>query len=158
MKKLLLCIGIFSLCYLNLHAQTNAASNKTEDKYLRIAHSFLDAKQRSWQQEATAADIDKVLYFCSDTVRYDHKLSPEKEFSFSGKDLWQRGAVSHLGETRNVKISLLKTIQRQNVVMIEFTISREVKNGDKWEPSPQTIVSVMEFDKGDKLKKITDYL
>jgi hypothetical protein len=58
------------------------------DLFSKIARSFLFAKERSFQEKATREDVEEVLKFCSDTIRYDHILSPNKKFSFNGKSQW----------------------------------------------------------------------
>jgi len=123
-----------------------------------IVRSFLFAKQQSYQEKATKENVEVVLNFCSEDIKYDHVLSPDKKFSFDGKKLWRSGAVSHLGETRNVKITITKLIEKQNVVIVEYELSREVKDGQNWQKSKSTIVSVIEFDKKNKIARMTDYL
>src|SRR6185312_4585433 len=142
------------LLFLNVYftVQPQAASHAD------IVRKFLFVKQQSYQQNATKENIEAVLDFCSDSVKYDHVLSPDKKFSFDGKKLWRSGAISHLGETRNVKIVIAKLIEKQNLVMVEYELSREVKSGQTWEPSKSTIVSVIEFDKANKIARMTDYL
>ena len=131
---------------------------KGQETNLAIAKNFLLAKQASYQETAKAVDIENVLNFCNDSIAYDHVLSPNKKFSFSGKGVWRNGALSHLGETRNVKLKITNFIQRQNIVIIEFNLHREIKTGNSWKSSTETTVSVMEFDKEHKIKKIIDYL
>jgi len=126
--------------------------------YPTITKRFLLAKERSYQLTATKADVNTVLDFCSDTVKYDHILSPDKKFSFSEKDQWRSGVISHLGETRGVKLGLSKFIARQNVVIAEYTLYREFKTNKGWQNSTGTIVSVIEFNKANKISRLTDYL
>jgi hypothetical protein len=150
--------GILSLgfvCVTTLVSLT-AAAQSVDD--LKLATNFLSAKERAWQQHATPSDVEKIFGFVSDSVQYNHVLSPAKTFSFTGKDDWRSGMLSHLGETRNVKLKILKSISRQNVVIVEFTLYRELKDGTAWKDSNSTTVSVMEFDEKGKIKKITDYL
>lgn len=124
-----------------------------------IAKMFLKAKENSYQVNASEKTVEAMLDFCADSVIYDHILSPEKKFGFSGKEIWRKGSVSHLGETRNAKIKVVDLIERQNMVIVEFTLDREINTDQKWVADKRnTIVSVIEFDKDKKIKKMTDYL
>src|SRR6266498_4684686 len=71
-------------------------------------------------------DVEKVMDFYSDTLYYEHMLSSEKKFIFNGKNDLRNGYVSHLGETRNVKITLLNLIEKQNILVAEYSIQREL--------------------------------
>jgi hypothetical protein len=119
---------------------------------------FLKAKGRSWQRGATSSDVDAVLSFCSDSIRYDHVLSPVKMFSFTGKDIWRRGMISHLGESRNVKLTVLNTIAQQNLLVVQFLLARELSVNGEWRKSEETNVSIIEFGADGKIRKLTDYL
>ncbi|MDB5229653.1 MAG: hypothetical protein JWN76_458 [Chitinophagaceae bacterium] len=137
---------------------TSQKQNIPNHKLADITKEFLIAKERSYQQYATAEDVVKFLSYCGDSVVYDHILTPAKKFSFTGKDIWKRGAISHLGETRNVKIRVLNIITRQNVVIAEFSMYRETRSKDGWKKEMGKNVSIMEFDDAKKIQKITDYL
>jgi len=123
-----------------------------------MARMFLQANENLYQITAMKSDIDKVLNFCEDSIEYDHILSPDKKFSYSGKSLWRSGTVSHLGETRNVRLKIVHIMERQNIVIVEFNLSREIKEEKAWIRSDRTIISIMEFNKNRKIKKLTDYL
>jgi hypothetical protein len=41
---------------------------------------------------------------------------------------------------------------------MEFNLYREIKMEKGWQKSKETTVSVMEFDKGNKIKRLIDYL
>jgi len=107
---------------------------------------------------ATKESIDEVLNFCSDTIKYDHVLSPEKKFSFIGKEQWRSGSISHLGETRNVRLRILNSVARQNIVITEYTLYRELKTSEGWQNSNGTIISIMEFNGSGKISRLTEYL
>lgn len=66
------------------------------------------------------------------------------------------GYISHLGETNSVKITLLNLIEKQNILIAEYFIKREIISSGKTEKSK--IVSVYEFDNNGKIKRMTDYL
>jgi len=157
-----LLLFVFITCFLHkpLASPHSFVNNKNvpNDTLLRLSKEFLLSKEKAYQQKATEKDVERVLNFCSDSVNYHHILSPEKKFSFSGKDLWKAGMIAHLGETKNAKIRILNFMQRQNVVIIEFELSREVQGKNGWEKSFVTTVSVIEFDSNGKIVKLTDYL
>lgn len=163
MKTLLVISTIhFSILFspLNYHSAISGNYDRElQDSFLKIAKDFLSAKEKSFQEKATKEDVNLFLSFCSDSVQYDHFLSPEKKFSFTGKEQWRDGAISHLGETRNAKIEIVKSIERQNIIIIEYNLYREIKTNGSWKKdSKKTTVSVLQFDKDKKIKKITDYL
>jgi hypothetical protein len=150
MKKISWIVVSVLLTSIHLQAQS--------DTFQSIAKRFLSAKEKSYQQTATKENINEVLNFCSDTIKYNHVLSPEKKFSFTGKAGWRSGAISHLGETRKVKLQVLNNVARQNIVIIEYTLYREFKTDKGWQNSKGTIISLMEFDRSGKISRLTDYL
>ena len=162
--KILFIISIihFSILFSPVNYQSAISGNydrELQDSFLKIAKGFLLAKEKTFQEKATSQDVDSFLSFCSDSVQYEHILSPDKKFSFTGKEQWRDGVISHLGETRNAKIEIVKSIERQNIVIIEYNLYREIKTGGSWKKDSKKItVSVLEFDKDKKIKKITDYL
>ena len=152
---------IFFMLLLFLTVGLSAQSenkNLPDESFLTTAKMFLQANENLYQIIATESDIDKALNFCEDSIEYDHILSPEKKFSFSGKSLWRSGAISHLGETRNVSSKILNIMARQNIVIAEFNLSREIKETDGWKRSDRIILSIMEFNKNGRINKLTDYL
>ena len=130
--------------------QTNAVSNSD------IIKMYLKAKEKIMQQDATVEDVEKVMHFYSDTLYYKHVLSAEKKFLFHGKDDLRSGYISHLGETGNVKITVLNLIEKQNIVIVEYSSKREIISTHKTEESQ--IVSLYEFDNNGKIKHMVDYL
>src|SRR5664279_4180207 len=90
---------LFLLAYVSAQTE-NEIQHK--ESFIPMARMFLQANENLYQITAMKSDIDKVLNFCEDSIEYDHILSPDKKFSYSGKSLWRSGTVSHLGETRNV--------------------------------------------------------
>jgi len=101
-------------------------------------------------------DVEKVMDFYSDTLYYEHMLSSEKKIIFNGKSDLRNDYVSHLGETRNVKITLLNLIEKQNILVAEYSIQSEIISTGKTEDSK--IVSWYEFDSSGKIKRMIDYL
>ena len=57
-----------------------------EKSNLDIVKAYLQARQKSMQENATSEDIDRVIVFYSDSLYYEHVLSAEKKFVFHGKD------------------------------------------------------------------------
>ncbi len=101
-------------------------------------------------------DVEKVMDFYSDTLYYEHMLSSEKKIIFNGKSDLRNDYVSHLGETRNVKIILLNVLEKQNILVAEYSIQREIISTGKTED--RKIVSWYEFDSSGKIKRMIDYL
>ena len=143
----LLALNIF---YQYVPAQTGIASNAD------IIKEYLKSKENIMQQNATTKDVGKLMSFYSDSLYYEHVLSPEKKFVFHGKDDLRSGYTSHLGETNNAKITLLNLIERQNIMIVEYSLTREIISSHKTEESK--IVSIFEFDDSGKIKHMTDYL
>lgn len=123
---------------------------------LNIIKAYLQAKQKCMQQGATKADVEKLVSFYSDTLNYEHVLPSGKKFVFHGTDDLRNGYISHLGETRNVKISLLNYIERQNILVAEYSSRREIISSGKNEE--YKTVSLYEFDESGKIKYVIDYL
>jgi hypothetical protein len=105
--------------------QTNAVSNSD------IIKMYLKAKEKIMQQDATVEDVEKVMHFYSDTLYYEHVLSAEKKFLFHGKDDLRSGYISHLGETGNAKITVLNLIEKQNIVIVEYSSKRKLSQTTK---------------------------
>jgi hypothetical protein len=129
-----------------------------ENEYLKLVKLLLAAKEKSWEADATIADVDAVLNFYSDSLNYDHMISPTKHFSFTGKELLKSGIVSHLGETRNVKLKILKYIATQNVVVVEYSLKREVKTAEGWKQQQSKSVMIIDFDSAHKIQHISEYI
>ena len=146
------------LLLLTIHSHAFFSSREVNDKKsnLDIIKIYLQARQKSMQENATFEDIDKVMSFYSDSLYYEHVLSAEKKFVFHGKDDLRNGYTSHLGETRNVKIALDNYIQKQNVLVAEYTTTREIIANGKIEA--YETVSVYELDKNGKIMHVIDYL
>ncbi|MEP6927705.1 MAG: hypothetical protein ABI834_08715 [Ginsengibacter sp.] len=151
MKKLLF-LFIINMNNSNI---TIVSSCNSQSNLSIVAH-YLQAKQKLMQENATKEDVETILDFYSDTLSYEHVLSSEKKFIFHGKNDLGSGYTSHLGETRNVKIELLNSIERQNIIVAEYSIKREFTSSGKIENSK--IVSLFEFDRSGKIKRMIDYL
>ena len=148
MKTFLFLLAM-NILYQYVPAQTGIASNPDIKEYLKI-------KEKIMQQNSTTEDVEKLMSFYSDSLYYEHVLSPEKKFAFHGMDDLRSGYTSHLGETANAKITLLNLIERQNIVIVEYSLTREIISSHKTEETK--IVSVFEFDDNRKIKHMTDYL
>src|SRR3954470_18982899 len=109
MKLLLLFLAM------NTHAFSTQDTASEVKSNLDIIKAYLQARQKSMQEDAGEDDIEKVMNFYSDSLYYEHVLSPEKKFVFHGKDDLRNGYASHIGETRNVKIALINYIEKQNI-------------------------------------------
>ena len=139
-----------------LNQPVTPVMSNSSDSNSSIIRSYLQAKQKIMQRDATPADVEKLMGFYSDSLYYEHVLSPEKKFIFKGKTDLQGGYSSHLGETRNVKITLLNLIEKQNILVAEYAVKREIISTGKTEDSK--IVSLYEIDSNGKIKRMIDYL
>jgi hypothetical protein len=153
------CICISSLVHVDHNFSKGKYIKIQDDSLSTIAKEFLSAKLKSCQERSTREDVEAFLKFCADSVQYDHILSPGRKFSFNGKDQWREGALSHLGETRNARIEVVKYIERQNIVILEYDLYRDIKTNADWKAdSKRTNVTILEFDKNKKIMRLTDYL
>jgi hypothetical protein len=105
-----------------------------------IARRYLSAQQRAMEKTASAADVDAVLAFCTDSFRYVH---PAFAAQVDGKEAARQGMLSHLGETadpvlaveramtagRNVALDVAtsfvgvesgKRVERRNLIVLTF--------------------------------------
>jgi len=146
------------LLFLAMHSYTFFSSHEVSDEKsnLDIVKAYLQARQKSMQENATSEDIDRVIVFYSDSLYYEHVLSAEKKFVFHGKDGLRNGYISHLGETRNVKIALVNYIQKQNIFVAEYSTTREIIANGKIEE--YKTVSLYELDENGKIIHVIDYL
>ena len=111
---------------------------------VNIIEAYLKAKEKTMQENATKHDVENLLAFYADSLYYEHILSPEKKFIFKTKEDLRNGYMDHLGETRNVKIILINHIEKQNVVIAQYSIQREIISTGKTEKS--NTVSSYELD------------
>jgi hypothetical protein len=105
MKIFLLFLAISNYTFFSSHEVNDTKSN------LDIIKAYLQVRQKSMHQNATPEDIDRVMSFYADSLYYEHVLSSKKKFVFHGKDDLRNGYISHLGETKNVKIILVNTFK-----------------------------------------------
>ena len=141
---------VMNIFYQYVPTQSGIVSNPD------LIKEYLKSKEKTMQQNATAEDVEKLISFYSDSLYYEHVLSAGKKFVFHGKDDLRSGYIAHLGETKNAKITLLNLIERQNIVIVEYSLRREIISSNKTEESK--IVSLFEFDDKAKIKHMTDYL
>jgi hypothetical protein len=146
------------LLFLALHSHAFFPSHEISDEKsnLDIIKAYLQARQKSMQENATSEDIEKIMGYYSDSLYYEHVLSAEKKFVFHGKDDLRNGYISHLGETRNVKIALINYIQKQNIFVAEYSTTREIIANGKIEE--YKTVSLYELDENGQIKHVIDYL
>jgi len=150
MKMLLLLLAINSHTFFISDTTSQVRSNPD------IIKAYLQARQKSMQEDATEKDIEKLMTFYADSLYYEHILSPQKKFVFHGKDDLQNGYISHLGETRNVKIVLTNYIEKQNILVAEYSTTREIISTRKIEE--YKTVSFYELDENGKIVHVIDYL
>ena len=85
-----------------------------------IAERYVRAQQRAMEKDATAADVDAVLAFCTDSFRYLH---PAFGAQVDGKKAAREGMLSHLGETSDAALSVEKTMTSDHTVALDVKTS-----------------------------------
>ncbi len=150
--KTLLLLFIVNVCSFSV----STFKSYSQQSNLITVKNFLQAKEKSLQQNASKEDVEKILGFYSDSLAYEHVLSPIKKFIFHGKDDLRSGYISHLGETKNVKIELINSMKKQNIIVAEYSIQREIISNSKKEN--YKVISIFEFEKDGKIKRMIDYL
>lgn len=150
MKMVLLLFAINSHAFFISDTTSQVRSNPD------IIKAYLQARQRSMQEDASEKDIETLMTSYADSLYYEHVLSSQKKFIFHGKDDLQNGYISHLRETRNVKIVLVNYIEKQNIVVAEYSTTREIISTGKMEE--YKTVSFYELDENGKIVHVIDYL
>jgi hypothetical protein len=154
MKKLFRTTFVFLLLLtlfgISLEAQQTSLA---PDQLIQIAGDYLRAREASMGQSSGKEAVEKVVAFCTDDVVYEH---PEFHIKVEGKENMRSGMMSHVGETRNPKITILNKIAGHNMVVIESTEAFEVEKDGKWEPYSRKRVTLFEFDQN-KIARIVDY-
>lgn len=57
--------------------------------------AYLKAKEKIMQRDATTEDVEKIMDFYSDTLYYEHVLSPEKKL-YSMERMICEAVISHI--------------------------------------------------------------
>lgn len=147
-KAFFLILCVFFLCTVSF------AFAKNSPEQINIAKKALAASIKLLHQDATAADVDAFLAFCTDDFVYE---DPVVKMKVEGKSRLHTGMANHLGGSRNPHDVLTKQIAVANVVVFEHTVSFELaeENGG-WKPITRRQVSIFEFE-GNKIRRVMDY-
>jgi ketosteroid isomerase-like protein len=84
----------------------------------RVAEQAIAARQKTMQQDATAADVDAFLAFGTENLTYE---DPVVKMKIEGRDQIRQGMVSFLGLSRRARITITKQIAVANLVVLTKT-------------------------------------
>jgi hypothetical protein len=127
--------------------------------HIRIVNSYMKLKEKSFQLKATPGDVEKLINFYNDSIRVEHIFSPDLIIPVIGKKDIRNGMVSHLGETKDVSLSIINRIAYKSVVIIQWKMFRKVIQKDgSWIREEKEIVSLFEFDRQGKMLYIMEYV
>ncbi len=147
LNRIAICVLLFAI------ASPLFASNSPK-QLEQVAERAVAAREKMMQQDATAADVDAFLAFCTDSLIYE---DPVVKMKIEGKEQIRKGMLSFLGVSRNVRSVVTKRIAAANVVVLEQTVSFEAKQpDDRWKPQSRQQVTIFEFE-GLQIRRIADY-
>jgi hypothetical protein len=132
-------------------ATAGAARAGEPESLQAIAERYARAQQRAMEKDATAADVDAVLAFCTDSFRYVH---PAFGAQVDGKDAARKGMLSHLGETSDADLSILKSMVSDHSVALDVKTSFVVVETGKRVERRNLIVLAFE---GDRISLRADF-
>jgi hypothetical protein len=119
-----------------------------------VVKDYLLARIQTMQLEASAADIDRALAFCTDDVVYEHPAFKAKN---EGKEKLKQGMSGFLGATKNAKLKINQILNNKDVVVADVEMTFLVKQKDgSWQPGSRKNISVFELEDG-KIKRMLDY-
>jgi hypothetical protein len=143
-----------ALCLLLFVIVTSISASNSPAQLEPVAERALAAREKMMQQDATAADVDAFLAFCTDNLIYE---DPVVKMEIEGKEQIRKGMVAFLGVSRSARIVVTKRIAAASVVVLEQTVSFEAKQpDDSWKPQSRDQVTIFEFE-GLKIRRIADY-
>lgn len=142
------------LCLLLFFIASSVSGSNSPKQIEQVAEDGVAARQKLMQQDATAADGDAFLAFCTDNLIYE---DPVVKMKIEGKDQVRKGMLAFLGVSRSARVVVTKRIAVANVVVFEQVVSFEEKQQDySWKPKSRHQVTVFEFE-GSKIRRIADY-
>ena len=143
-----------AICVLFFAIASSLSASNSPKQLEHVAEQALAAREKMMQQDATAADVDVFLAFCTDNLIYE---DPVVKMKIEGKEQIRKGMTAYLGASRGVRIIVTKRIAAANVVVLEQTVSFEAKQSDdSWKPQSRQQVTIFEFE-GLKIRRIADY-
>ena len=146
--------GLVLVCAAILGFVAHSAS--ADENLADVAEQALKARTAAMQENATAADVDRLLSFAADGVVYE---DPVVKMKIDGKDTIRKGMTAFLGATRNARVVVTRRIAVDGVVVLQQDVSFEEKQDDAkgtWTPRHRDQVTVFEFEAG-KIRRIADY-
>jgi hypothetical protein len=120
----------------------------------RVAEQAIAARQKTMQQDATAADVDAFLAFGTEDLIYE---DPVVKMKIEGRVQIRQGMLNFLGLSRRAQITITKQIAVANLVVLDQDVSFEEKQQDNsWRPRSRHQVTILEFE-GARIRRIADY-
>jgi ketosteroid isomerase-like protein len=143
-----------AICVLFFVIVSSVSASNSPKQLEQMAERALAAREKMMQQDATAADVDAFLAFCTDNLIYE---DPVVKMKIEGKEQIRKGMSAFLGVSRSARIVVTKRIAAANIVVLEQTVSFEAKQqDDSWKPQSRQQVTIFEFE-GLKIRRIADY-
>ena len=142
-----LCIFVFSIT-------CSVSASDLPVQVERVAEQAIAARQKTMQQDATAADVDAFLAFATENLTYE---DPVVKVKIEGRDQIRQGMVSFLGLTRHAHIAIRRRIAVANLVVLDQDVSFEEKQQDNgWKSRSRHQVTILEFE-GARIRRLADY-
>lgn len=142
------------LCVLIFSVTCSVSASDLPVQVERVAEQAIAARQKTMQQDATAADVDAFLAFGTEDLTYD---DPVVKMKIEGRGQIRQGMVNFLGLSRHAQITIKKQIAVANLVVLDQDVSFEEKQQDNsWKPWSRHQVTIFEFE-GAKIRRIADY-
>jgi ketosteroid isomerase-like protein len=118
-----------------------------------LARVWLQRLAGTMEEQASEADVDRLLDLYNDDVVYEH---PKAGARVAGKSAIRDGVSSHLHETRNPELQVVQLISGDNFAVVEVAVKFDIHDGSKWLPLSRRQVIVLEM-KGERIQRIIDH-
>ena len=127
MRKLLSKFGLInSLLLFQMFGLALNVGAQDKDLSLIVSH-YLEARAASMQENATAADVDKVMAFYTESFVYEH---PKFGVKISGTQAHREGMIGFLGAAKNVTFQAIRLIAGFNQAAVEMQLTGFAKKGN----------------------------
>jgi len=144
-------LGLITLMSLVVSAQGAPVS----DSALRhIALRVAELEIRRQLPAATAATVDSLLSFYSDSVIYEH---PSVGAVVRGKAALRAGMISYLGSMPSAVVETPRVVVGPRVVVLETTPRADPRDPTRPIPPTRKALRVLEFDARGLVRRILDY-
>jgi ketosteroid isomerase-like protein len=142
------------LCVLILFMAVAGFSSSSPTQIEKVAERMVAARQKTMQQDATAADVDAFLAFGTANLIYE---DPVVKMKIEGRDEIRKGMIGFLGISRNARVVVTKRVTVANAVVFEQDVSFQEKQDDgTWKSRTRKQLTIFEFE-GLKVRRIADY-